>query len=311
MTFRTGNILRKIFKESSEWHPLSDAELVHLKQVMLEISDDIVSLCEKHNLKYCMAYGTALGSVRHKGYIPWDDDIDFFMPRDDYEKFMRIAEKELGDLYVVRSVSKGDKVNFPTLHIRKKRTFYVNYGDLIITNNEPDEDRGIYVDIAPLDNASDISVLRNIKGYLSLMCLFAASCIQVKDMVSYTRNHDILMGDDDLKALRLKERLGMLFSMIPRHKWMKLYDNIVKSGHNKDSRYIISYCGMKKIEKGTYERKEIYPFIKGEFEGRIWNLPKNTDVYLTIEYGDYMTIPQKEMQKIHPVVSLKFDTLQK
>ena len=307
MALRTGDVLRKIFKQSTAWHPLSELELKELKQVMLDISDDFVSFCDKHNLKYCMAYGTALGAVRHKGYIPWDDDVDFFMPRVDYNRFMILAEKELQDKYVIRSVTKGDRVNFPTLHMRLKNTLYINYGDLIITRNENREDRGIYIDIAPLDDSSDNAFIRNCKAYLGLGALFAASCINVKDTVDYIKVNNIRCDSRDIKALRFKCFLGTIFNVIPLYKWMLIYDKISSSNNNINSQYLISYCGMKNIKKGTYKRSTMLPFVDGEFENRRWMLPNNYDEYLTIEYNDYMVIPKQENQKIHPVFELVFN----
>ena len=63
-----------------------DIEKLHV--TLIEILDYVVSLCEKHNIQYCLIYGSALGAYRHKGFIPWDDDMDIAMPRDDYEKFI-------------------------------------------------------------------------------------------------------------------------------------------------------------------------------------------------------------------------------
>lgn len=307
MVARTGDILRKIVQESPDWKALTDQELKTLKDVLLEIADNFVALCEKHNLKYCMAYGTALGAVRHKGYIPWDDDIDFFMPRKDYEKFLRIAEIELKDKYYIRSVAKGDKVGFPTLHMRLKNTLYVNYGDLVITANEPENTRGIYIDIAPLDNSSDNKLVRNINAYICLAILFISSCIVVRDTVDYVKKNNFKVDSSDLKLLRTKVLLGKIFSIIPMHKWMLLYDNLCARNRNEKSKYVISYCGMKNIKKGTYKRTDMYPFKEGIFEKRKWMLPHNADAFLTTVYNDYMVIPKEENQKIHPVFFINFD----
>lgn len=308
MVVRTGDILRKIVKDSPNWKSLTDEELKKLKETLNEIADDFVALCEKHNLKYCMAYGTALGAVRHKGYVPWDDDIDFFMPRYDYKKFMKIAEVELKDKYYIRSVTKGDKVGFPTLHMRLKNTLYVNYGDLVITANEPQDTRGIYIDIAPLDNSSDNSLLRNFKAYICLAILFASSCVVVKDTVNYVKKNNFKVNNEDLRLLKFKVFLGKIFSIIPIHKWMSMYDNLCASDKNDNSKYVISYCGMKNIKKGTYERCNMYPFVEGIFEKRKWMLPQNADAFLTTVYNDYMVIPNEEDQKIHPVFFINFDT---
>ena len=74
-----------------------DLSLRDAQMLMVEILEDVHNLCEKHGLKYFLDGGTLIGAVRHKGFIPWDDDIDIGMPREDYEKFIEIAKKELPD----------------------------------------------------------------------------------------------------------------------------------------------------------------------------------------------------------------------
>ena len=72
-----------------------------LKKIQVEILDNVVEFCQRHNLRYFLAYGTLLGAVRHNGYIPWDDDIDIHMPRPDYEKFIGLYNSEAGNNEVV------------------------------------------------------------------------------------------------------------------------------------------------------------------------------------------------------------------
>ncbi|MCI8948729.1 MAG: LicD family protein [Lachnospiraceae bacterium] len=305
MSLRTGDLLMKLFKKSRKWKNLNSTELSQLKEELLTIADDFVKVCEKYNLNYFMAYGTALGAVRHKGFIPWDDDMDFCMPRKDYNKFLKIADKELGSRYFIRCVSKGNRIAVPTCHIRKKDTFYVNYGDLILLSNEPKETRGIYIDIFPLENSSDIKVVRDLNGMVCLGIQFAMSCITVKHAIKYIKAVGVSMEKDEKKSLCFKRILGQIFGMIPIYNWCKFYDKFAAK-KNDNSKYVTSYTGYKNLKKSTYERKKVVETCKGEFEGRIWNLPKDYDYYLSLLYNDYMKIPDPKYQKVHPIFELQF-----
>ena len=84
-------------KTSNLLHPLSDEEMKQLKDVLLQIYDDVSGLCDKYGLVYMLGYGSCLGAVRHKGYIPWDDDLDMIMPRESYMKFIDLFKRSFLD----------------------------------------------------------------------------------------------------------------------------------------------------------------------------------------------------------------------
>ena len=90
---------RKTMIERSK--PYEPEILAKLHKTQIEILEEFERICEKHNLEYFAIYGTAIGAVRHQGFIPWDDDIDVGMLREDYEKFLEIAKKELGEKYQI------------------------------------------------------------------------------------------------------------------------------------------------------------------------------------------------------------------
>ena len=141
---------------------LSEQELIELHRCLLYILIDFISICDKYNLKYTLGGGSVLGAVRHQGFIPWDDDLDINMPRADYERFKEIFEKELSDLYELRSPNSvyGPSTLFVKLY--KKNTTYRQ--QFSYAENEPDS---IWVDIFPFDYAPENNLKRFLKGKMS------------------------------------------------------------------------------------------------------------------------------------------------
>lgn len=122
--------------------------LQDLHKVEIEILDEIDRICRKNNINYCLVGGTLLGAVRHGGFIPWDDDLDVAMPRNDYEKFIDVCKNELSDDFYLHSIETDKTYWLPFIKIRKKYTIFEekNIAGLGCKT-------GIYVDIFPLDDA--------------------------------------------------------------------------------------------------------------------------------------------------------------
>lgn len=118
-----------------------------VQNILLEMAKDIDALCQKHNIPYFLVGGSALGAVRHGGFIPWDDDYDIGMMYDDYKRFLDVVKKELPDTYVAHSFDthKLYNVSIPAMKIRKKGTF-VKEANTMLANRIKDSD-GIFIDV--------------------------------------------------------------------------------------------------------------------------------------------------------------------
>jgi len=123
-------------------------QLKRLQNIEYEILQEIVRICEKNNLSYFLIGGTLLGAVRHKGFIPWDDDLDIAIPRKDYEKFLKICQTQLNSDYFLHCNKTDPDYWLPFAKVRKKNTLF---DEKSITSIETH--KGIYNDVFPLDNA--------------------------------------------------------------------------------------------------------------------------------------------------------------
>src|SRR5690554_4415622 len=120
--------------------------LKKLHNVQIEILNQIVKICNQNKLTYFLIGGTLLGAIRHKGFIPWDDDLDIAMPRKDYEKFLELCQGYLGDEYYLHCSKTDPKYWLPFAKVRKNNTIFEEKSIQTINSH-----KGIYVDIFPLD----------------------------------------------------------------------------------------------------------------------------------------------------------------
>ncbi len=124
-----------------------DETLNKLHETLIELLDEFVRICKKHNLKYTLVAGTVLGAVRHSGFIPWDDDIDVGMLRPDYEKFLEVAPKELKDKYILDCFEQNKDYHLSFAKIKKNGTIFDEEAAHHMNNH-----KGIFLDVFPLDN---------------------------------------------------------------------------------------------------------------------------------------------------------------
>ena len=302
---RTGDFLEKKFKQVNGWKNMSASELNELKKTMLIISDDFVKFCNEYNLQYCVAYGTALGAIRHKGFIPWDDDMDFFLPREDYEKFLKIGVNKLSNKYWIRSVELGNKIGIPTIHMKLKNTYYVNYGDMVTCMDEPTNTRGIYIDIFPLDNCSIFFISRFVKFLRLTFIKFKGSCINFYRSINILKQKNVPFSKKEWNSIKFKYLIGKRLDKTNDLIKIMCKFNRVSKGKNNNSKYVMSY-GYTNFNKIFIKRSEIFPTGKGTFEKRAYCIPHNYDAFLTRIYGNYHLIPSDCNKRTHPVFELNF-----
>lgn len=265
-------------------------ELKKLQKVEAEILEEFVRICDKHNLKYVLMGGSCLGAVKYDGIIPWDDDIDVGMNRDDYNKFIEIQKKELNDNFYIVSLETDDTYNLIHAKLKKKGTIYAEVG-----SNLPKDKQGIWIDIFPLDNVSD----NDIKLKFDFIKVFAT-----KIMISFK------LGNDHHSESLLKEIIIKMIKFcsyfISLDKSRKVLFKLINKYNNKKTKRVISY-GSRHMLKSVFDYDFCTNSIMHKFMNKECYIPKDYDNYLRKLYGDYELDLPKEMQNpIHPIEDIKF-----
>ena len=261
-------------------------ELKQLHEVQVEILDEVVRICEKYKLNYFLVGGTLIGAVRHKGYIPWDDDLDIAMPRLDYDKFIKVAPQELDKKYYMHNIFSDKDYWLSFTKIRKNNTLF---DETMIENIE--SHKGIFLDIFPLDNLNNNKFLFKIKW--SILYNIRYFCLYYRGVYdrSYINHY-----------LTCK-----IFSIFKSYKLLNFSNWFMKLNKNNKSKYLVSYPGSYTRLKECFERDWFFPAGKIEFEGKMYNCPNNPDALLTHVYGDYMQLPPKEKRVTHLPKKILFD----
>lgn len=237
---------------------------------MFEMLKEVHRVCIENEITYWLDSGTLLGAVRHKGFIPWDDDIDICMPREDYEKFLKLAPDKMCKGLYLESHEKNFGVKFPWCRVLYLERFawQGNYSD--------EESIGLSIDVFPLDLVDEAVCNSRYAKVLNKMCIMKS----VNNPKSFK---------DKLKNKIVQKE--------PVKLWKRYCDDIKKK--NRDIGY--SYgADTPFLNWGVLiEKKEVFPLKQVEFEGTNLYAPNNYHQYLKKLYGDYMTIPKEEDRVVH------------
>lgn len=265
--------------------------LEKLQATQIEILEEIARICEKHQLRYFMIYGTLIGAIRHKGFIPWDDDLDIGMPRDDYEKFMQVARTELSSKYCLQNTQTEKQYWLSFGKVRKNNTIFEEASVVGL----PDKiHKGIFVDIFPFD------YVRKNKGILVHLQFILSKAIN--ETMYYKA------GVYSNKASLKYGGLDMLLKMLPMKSLCRMQSRIASMQNKKNSMYLADFNSSRKYLNAIYPVEYFLPVKDSEFAGKYFKIPNKYDEYLRMVYGDYMKMPKEEERVNHRTLRIVFDT---
>lgn len=253
--------------------PISDTEL---KSIQLEIMKHVHNFCESNHINYSLAYGSLLGAIRHKGFIPWDDDIDIVMLRKDYERFLQLYPKH-SDLYKVHSLESDPNYAYAFAKVSDPRT--------LLVENVNAQNIGVNIDVFPLDNAfDDLEQSQKYAKKISLLkYLYRLKFLQPsKKNAPWKR---VLMRIGKIAVLPLTLR-----------KLATKISSYAKSNTNQESKYVVMMVGTtpQATLRQIVERSWFNSYTTVPFEGTQLKIITEFDKYLSHEYGDYMTPPKNK-----------------
>lgn len=251
-------------------------ELRHLQLVILDIMKDIDTLCRAHNIEYYLLGGSAIGAIRHKGFIPWDDDLDIIMNNDNYNRFIEVCRKELDtSKYYLQEGLKDWSMYFSKIRLKGTR-----FDEGVTYSDNPDQ-QGIFVDVFKMDNVPS----NGLKMRWQYICAKIYLCYQ------------LAVRGDDGHSFGLKKRLMLLMSFPLKSKairnWLR---SQVEKYNNKDTDYYGFFYGRTNFRTSIVRKSYFGKPLRVPFEDTELCVPERYDEYLTQMFGDYMTPPPAEQQ---------------
>lgn len=272
---------------------MDDQILRKVQMVQLEIAKEIKRVCEEIGINYFLTDGSLIGAIRHKGFIPWDDDLDMGMKREEYDKFLELAPKLLSPKYELIQWRKNKGYAHPMAKVVKNGTIFLEgtRGD--------SENKGIWVDIFPFDHYCDddkeaqknAHLRTYYKGIIRAKCKYATWKTDNKiNWAKYFKNVPFRVLSIFYDKIAVAEKFDKISKKYNNIKTKRCYEN--GPGHNAEVIIPAEY-----IDK----------FVETEFEDTTFKIPAEYDAYLRLQFGDYMKLPpESQRRSFHSIIKIDF-----
>ena len=272
--------------------------LERYQKYLIAIAEDIISVCEEENIAYHLTGGSALGAVRHGGFIPWDDDMDIDILGSDFDRFEKAFLARFSDKYWLHTYKKK---NYGILasRVRLKNSVFRTREDAY------NDECGFFVDIIRIENTFDNPVLRFIHGMECMRMGFLLSC---RNYFHYRKRVLAMAGNNKklISVLKTKIFIGRLLSFRSLDRWAEKTQRCYSRCRNNRSVYVSVPAGRRHFFGELYRRDGFVETVRMNFEGHWWNVPKDYDAYLRNMYGDYMRLPAPDRREGHVILEIKF-----
>lgn len=280
-----------------KWRDIyTEEQLRLLQRLEMQNLHVLTDVCQKLNIQFFLYGGSLIGAVRHNGFVPWDDDLDVALLREDYMRFVREAHKYLPDNYYLQTPYDDKKSPYIYSKLRLKGTRCVEY-----IHHRTKIEQGIYVDIYPIDNIPDDESLF-LRKYNEFQKMVKWFCLRQSPCAAQP-------AESWKRKLRHVARFGVstLLKLIPHDYFVKRIDKIMMAYNDRETQRQGNYS----YPNPTNLFYGVVPFEKGMFEGVEVNLPHNWDRHLNMRYGNYKELPPVEERIGHMPYILDFGKYQK
>lgn len=292
-------LMNELAKRTNYLRVLKPDESVAMKKALLEIYCDVADLCRKHGLIIMLSGGSCLGAVRHKGFIPWDDDLDVMMPRSDYEKLISlIKEGKLGDKYEYNTPNSSTDSKNVFLKIYRK-----NSRNIELFNEKTPFPKGLFIDVFAIDSVPKTHFGQLVKGFFANFLQYCSILVLYAQYPSKSLKEFMALDKQTNRRYRIKYQIGKILSIIPHRKWVYWFDKFVASDLP-DRQWGIP-TGRKYYNGEIFDKNVFIPTTTAEFEGVQVQIPGEYDKYLTNLYKDYMKLPPVEKREQHFIIDFQ------
>lgn len=279
---------------------MDKATLRQVQLTQLSIAKEIKRICDDHDIEYFLDSGTLLGAVRHKGFIPWDDDMDIAMTRENYDKFLAVAKVELDSRFFLQTWETDKNYPMPFAKIRLNGTKYVEN-----VFEKAQMHQGIYVDVFPYDvwpqkKRKQKKVWRK-RLFLQAMIMMKCHYLKFKSNAVWKYV---------LKSIMFTA-IWFLSLFCSKKYLISKYNHMVQKTNMKNAESDMLYeqtvnfkFGYWVIPRSCFEQS-----IELAFEDEVFRCPKNYDEYLTVAYGEYMQLPPEDKRENgHGIIEVAFES---
>lgn len=270
--------------------------LSKVQAVQKKILKDVLRVCEENKIDVFAVFGTALGVVRHHGFIPWDDDIDVAMFREDFIKFKKVAQRELGQKYEFLTPEINHNYAATVVHFQKRGTKFVS-----IDTKECDYTQGICIDIFVYDHLA--------RGRVKKMCQYFETWFLGRLLFLSGK------GTVFIPYIGIKKKVAVAICSVIRFllklfrvsplKIYKKFKKISQKYNGKNAEYYVAF-ETPKPWLNAMSKNDIYPLKKMKFDDFYINVPNNVDGHLKRIFGDYMKLPPVEKRVNHRPYLIEF-----
>ena len=298
--FTEKKVISTVKDSNIDTYSINDIELKKLQIVLLSILKDFKEACDKYGVSFMLASGTALGAVRHGGFIPWDDDIDIVMTRSNYNQFLNFAFKELESKYILAKPLDDNYIyRWPKLLLKDSKLTELMYEGV------PSDYQKIFIDIFIADYVPNNKIVRTIKGitYKAVVILTSASIdyhYPSKPLIEFSKTNAYLKVYYGVRRA-IGKISSLFFNLNDYLKLAALIENNPKKTNQMC--YLVGHNDY----YNTFDSSVFTDLIEVDFEGEKMPISKHYDIYLKSLYGeDYMELPPENKKEKHFYCALQF-----
>lgn len=262
-----------------------------LRKILLETFKTFDSFCSENKIQYIGAYGTVLGAVRHKGIIPWDDDIDVYMTRENYDRFLQLKEKANKTKYKIVDIhDEGYYTPFAKFYDSETTLWELESIPFVI---------GIFIDIFPLDHSCD-TIYHTKQQKKQISKWFWRYMFSLRNDTIHSIIHNLIQKDFYGFRVSLKFYVYHHLFFAPfKQKLKNKYLSLIERAKSNTGKDYIYYTTVDCLGKSIFKKEWIENTITVRFEDTTIKIPEKYDEYLTYLYGNYMQPPEPSKRKSH------------